>query len=109
MPPRVVSLYSADIDPMLGETFEPLVTGAQFRCERIVSRGVVSPPGFWYQQAQQEWVLLARGKAVIEFEGDEAVTLYSGDSMTIPAMCRHRVAKTSSDALWIALHFEGAA
>lgn len=38
------------------ERIEPLVEGAGFRLERIVSRGQASPEGFWYDQPEDEWV-----------------------------------------------------
>lgn len=74
------------------------------RLECLASHGVPSPPGFWYDQADEEWVLLFRGNAVLRFEDGE-VELSAGDSLAIPAGARHRVESVSADAVWLALHF----
>jgi cupin 2 domain-containing protein len=54
-----------------------------------------------------EWVLLARGEAVLRFENGEPIPLKAGDHLLIPARQKHRVESTSADALWLALHFKG--
>ena len=87
------------------EWMETLLGGrGRFRVERIVSRGQASPEGFWYDQETEEWVLLLRGEALLEMEGQPPLELRAGDHFTIPAHIRHRVARTSPDALWLALH-----
>jgi cupin 2 domain-containing protein len=63
------------------------------RIERIVSDGQASPDGFWYDQEEDEWVLLVRGSAVLAFE-DETVELRPGDYLLIPAHRKHRVEST---------------
>jgi cupin 2 domain-containing protein len=88
-----------------GERFESLLSGESFRLERILSRGTASPPDFWYDQSEEEWVLLVSGQARLEFEGEGMVDLCAGDALRIPARCRHRVASVSGDAVWLALHF----
>jgi len=88
-----------------GETFEPLCAGGTFRLERIVSRGASSPPGLWYDQERPEWVALVAGHATLELEADRRLELAAGDSLLLPAGCRHRVAATSPDTIWLALHF----
>lgn len=90
-----------------GEVFETLVEQPMFRLERIVSNQSESPAGFWYDQVVNEWVLLARGEAVLRFEDGEPIHLKAGDHLLIPARQRHRVESTSADALWLALHFKG--
>lgn len=110
MPPKVYSLFSADtVDSADGpdgrETFTTLLEGRRFRLEHIVSRGAASAGSFWYDQDQPEWVALLRGAAVLEF-ADGSLELRAGDCLRIPAGLRHRVAGTSADAVWVALHFE---
>ncbi len=78
--------------------------GGKFRLEQIVSRGEASAEGFWYDQREDEWVVLLRGTSTLEFE-DGWLDLVAGDALCIPARCRHRVAATSPDAVWVALHF----
>ena len=90
------------------EHVETLLTGKTFSLERIISRGHVTPPGQWYDQSLDEWVLLAAGRASIELEGKGLLHLRSGDYLLIPAGMRHRVTYTSSDppCIWLALHGE---
>ena len=90
------------------ERFIPLLQGAGFRLEHIVSHGRASEPGFWYDQAEDEWVALLRGTATLVFEPEETVALAAGDALLIPAHRRHRVAATSADAVWLALHAQRA-
>jgi cupin 2 domain-containing protein len=85
------------------EVFIPLLERAGFRLEQIVSNGQASEPGFWYDQEKDEWVLLVRGEAVLEFEQERA-TMKAGDYLLIPARKKHRVASCSQDAIWLALH-----
>jgi cupin 2 domain-containing protein len=86
------------------EVIIPIVREAACRLEHIVSNGARSAPDFWYDQDKPEWVALVRGQATLEFE-DGQLALKAGDSLTIPAHRKHRVAFTSADAVWLALHF----
>ena len=45
-----------------------LFSGDGVRIERIVSNAHVSPEGFWYDQDQDEWVMILKGCAELEFE-----------------------------------------
>jgi len=87
------------------EDILPLLQTPSLRLEHIVSKGQVSPRGFWYDQMDPEWVVLLRGSASLEFEEAGMLELRAGDSLTIPARLKHRVAAVSEDALWLALHF----
>jgi cupin 2 domain-containing protein len=85
-----------------------LVTNENLRIERIVSTGQASPPGFWYDEAWTEWVLLVAGSAGLLFEDEaEPRVLRPGDYLLIPAHRRHRVAWTDVDqpTVWVAVHF----
>ena len=104
MLPEVHSLDSSG-DPFQGETVVQLMQGRRFRAESIISRGEASPPGFWYDQDLPEWVALLKGTAVLEFE-DGKLPLQAGDWLIIPVHLKHRVAATSADATWLALHYE---
>lgn len=90
------------------EQVDPLLVSNGLRLERIVSRGQASPPGFWYDQAEAEWVVLLRGAAGLRFEDeDEVRTLKPGDWLLIDARRRHRVEWTDAagPTVWLALHF----
>jgi len=92
------------------ERFDELLCGGSFRLERILSTGQATPAGQWYDQDQAEWVLVLRGSAQLQFEGQaEAVELGPGDYVLIPAHCRHRVQWTDPryPTVWLALHFTG--
>lgn len=72
--------------------------------ERIVSHFHSSPPGFWYDQAGDEWVIVLRGRAILEFESGERIEMKDGNYLTIPSHVRHRVQQTDSDTIWLAVH-----
>ncbi len=90
------------------EVFESLLETGGLTVERILSHGTVSPEGFWYDQETDEWVMMARGGAVLEFENEGLVAMKAGDHVMIPRHKKHRVLLTSRDAVWVALHFQGA-
>jgi cupin 2 domain-containing protein len=89
------------------EQYETLLAGQQFRLERIVSAGQTTPPNDWYDQDEEEWVLLLAGEAELEFDNDKRIRLLPGDRVRIPAHCRHRVSHTSATetTVWLALFF----
>jgi cupin 2 domain-containing protein len=80
------------------------------RIERIVSTGQASPPGFWYDQDQTEWVIVLAGSASLLIGGEaEPRILAPGDWVEIPPHVRHRVEWTDADepTVWLALHAKG--
>ena len=90
------------------EIFDILLALPGLRIERIVSHGQCSPPGFWYDQPEAEWVLLVAGAALVEIEGEAAPRrLEAGDWINLPAHCRHRVAWTDPNlpSVWLAAHY----
>jgi len=89
------------------EIFENILKGKTFRLERIISTGQTTPPGEWYDQAWDEWVMLLCGAAQLRFAQESVARhLQSGDAVFIPAHCRHRVEWTSPEqaSVWLALH-----
>jgi cupin 2 domain-containing protein len=88
------------------ELVETLVEAANVRIERIVSHGHASPPDFWYEQEQDEWVLLIRGAARLRFE-HEVIEMKPGDFVNITANKRHRVEWTTPDGptVWLAVFY----
>jgi cupin 2 domain-containing protein len=96
-------------DAGAGEVFTELLSRPGCRIERIVSRGQASPPGFWYDQDDGEWVLLLAGAARLELE-DGVVELGPGDFIDLPPHRRHRVAWTAPDqpTVWLAVHYPAA-
>lgn len=95
------------------EVIETLLAGRSFRMERIVSHGQHSPPGFWYDQDEHEWVLLLEGAATLRFEGRDGERLLQmtpGMHVHIAAHERHRVEWTAPDtkSVWLALFYRDA-
>lgn len=93
--------------PSADERFDRLVDGPGLRIERIVSTGQASPEGFWYDQPDDEFVVLLAGAARLRFEADNVVLdLKPGDWVEIPAHVRHRVEETQADppTVWLAVH-----
>lgn len=94
------------------ESIDVLARGQDVRIERIVSRGQVSPPGFWYDQHESEWVAVLQGEAQLRLEGEaQPRHLKVGDFLNIPAHCRHRVEWTSDDppTIWLAVFYSRSA
>ena len=94
--------------PEAAERLETLLARPGLRIERIVSSGHASPPGFWYEQADAEWVLLMSGEARLRFEDEaEARLLRAGDWLQIDPRRRHRVESTAENmpTVWLAVHY----
>ncbi len=98
----------ADLPPSLpDELVQTLTATPRVRIERIVSHGHASPPDFWYDQDETEWVTVVRGAARLRFE-DGTVEMRPGDHVTIPAHRRHRVEWTTPDepTVWLAVFYQ---
>jgi len=91
------------------EVFEILLKTTYFQLERIISSGQATPPGEWYEQDTNEWVILLSGRAGLLFEGEKEVfEMYPGDYVHIRAHQRHRVEWTNSETktIWLAFHYQ---
>ncbi|UBM23469.1 cupin [Pseudomonas sp. p1(2021b)] len=101
-----------DLPPLAAhsaERFDDLLRRPGLRIERIVSTGQASPPGFWYDQPEGEWVLLLSGSAGLRLADEAQVrTLHPGDHLDIPPHCRHRVEWTEAGAatVWLAVFYD---
>lgn len=103
-PPTVRNLFADRPPAGPDEHFDTLLNHPQARIERILSHRHASPPDFWYEQPGDEWVLLVHGSATLEFDNGQRTELRPGDWLTLPAGCRHRVAATGPDTVWLAVH-----
>lgn len=102
------NLYGQIPTTLTAELVQVLAGSKGMRIERIVSRGHCSPPGFWYDQSDDEWVVLLKGEARLRFEaGERVVHLREGDYVHIPAHQRHRVDWTAelADTVWLAVFY----
>ena len=93
---------------MTEELVDVLSSGPGTRIERIVSRGQASPDGFWYDQDEDEFLLLLSGSATLSFQDQPPLDLGTGDYVTIPAHVKHRVERTDAavDTVWLAVFHE---
>jgi cupin 2 domain-containing protein len=104
-----LNLFNPLPGALAAEACTALLERPGVRIERIVSQGQASPPGFWYDQQQHEWVLLLAGAAQLRFEGaDRPLDLRPGDCLEIPAHRRHRVDWTAPDqpTVWLAVFYD---
>lgn len=99
------NLYQVPDPPATGERFETLLQHRNLVVERITSSAQVTPAA--YVQPQDEWVLLVRGTATLEVNG-EARELAAGDYLFLPARTPHSVRRVSEGALWLAVHLHPA-
>ncbi len=104
----VKNIFDDIPDNLPQELIEKISGLGRVKIERIVSRGHSSPDDFWYNQEQNEYVILLRGKAGLTFEDRaDVIVLKPGDYLDIPAYVKHRIAWTSSDedTIWLAVHY----
>jgi len=105
---RKGNIYEAIPDGFLEEMSETLIDSEKATIERIISASHRSPEGFWYDQDQEEWVMLLQGSGALRFEHkDELVLLKPGDWVNIPAHTRHRIEWTDPDVktVWLAVRY----
>ena len=89
------------------EIFESLLSEDHVQIKRIVSKGHASPEKGWYDQEKNEFVLVLKGAARLEFEEGRLEHMRSGDWLVIPAHEKHRVAwtKETEETVWLAVHY----
>jgi cupin 2 domain-containing protein len=112
VPRRLANLLRDLPDARAAEQVATLLAAGSVRIERIVSHGQASPPGFWYDQEEGEWVLVLAGAARLRIEGEaEARQLGPGDALDLPAHTRHRVEWTdpARPTVWLAVFYPDAA
>ncbi len=90
------------------EIVEILLVQKNIRIEKIISKGQCSNPGFWYDQSENEWVIVIEGEAKLLFEnGNKKINLKTGDFINIPAHVKHRVewTKPGEKTIWLAIFY----
>jgi cupin 2 domain-containing protein len=102
----LTNLFDAIPAVLPEELTQSLLSAPRLRIERIVSRGHASPDGFWYDQSEDECVLLLAGAAWLRFE-NEVVELIPGSFLNIPAHRRHRIDWTDPQmpTIWLAVYY----
>lgn len=90
------------------EAIDDIISAPAVRIERIVSKGHASPDSGWYDQDENEWVMVLKGAGSLTFEDGSTVHLSAGDHINIPANCRHKVSWTDPSQLtiWLAVFYK---
>lgn len=107
--PGLSNLFDAIPQALPREIVQTLLQAVDVRIERIISYGQASPPDFWYDQPQAEWVVVLAGAARLQFE-DRMVDMQVGDFINIPAFQKHRVDWTTPDqpTIWLGVRYQQA-
>ena len=102
-----MNIFKTLPDNLDQEHFQVLVSTKNVRVERIVSLGHTSPEHGWYDQLENEWVIVLEGSGTIQFEDGREVVLNKGDHLNIKAHEKHRVSKTDPEniTIWLAVFY----
>lgn len=89
------------------ELIDVLFQNNSIRIERIISEGHTSPSNFWYDQDENEFVLLLSGKAILSFENENKIELNPGDYLIIPSHKKHRIDYThpTEKTIWLTFFY----
>ena len=102
----VENIFSNIPEAIPDELFHTLLSKKQIKIERIVSKGHSSDLDNWYDQTQDEWIIVLEGQAILQFESPSSfVDLKKGDYLMIPAHEKHRVHWTdpNHNTIWLAV------
>lgn len=104
---HVGNIFEFGREPLDSEIVAEILGSEHLRMERILSRGQTSPESGWYDQEENEWVLVLQGSGRLAFDDGSEVTLEAGDHVDIPAHRKHRVAWTDPDrvTVWLAVFY----
>jgi cupin 2 domain-containing protein len=103
MTPRAENIFAGIGRSSGGEEVLTLWENRAVKIERIVSDSYSSPPGFWYDQDEEEWVIVLGGRATVEFDGGELVEMKEGDHLIIASRVKHRIHRTGPETIWLAV------
>ena len=89
------------------EFSETLLNNDRILIEKIVSTGQVTPPGEWYDQEKNEWLIVLQGEGELSYEDGSRIKLTVGDYWLIPSGRKHRVEYTSIEppCIWLTVFF----
>lgn len=90
------------------EIFEEILSHKNIRIELIISFGHTSPETGWYDQEENEWVLVISGYGTLLFEDGRQQKLKKGDYINIPSHTKHKVIETSfyEATIWLAVFYK---
>lgn len=75
------------------------------KIQTIKSFGFKSAEGEWFDQNEEEVVLIIRGRAVLQFD-DKNVSLEKGDKYIIKRHEKHRILYTSKNCEWYCVYIK---
>jgi len=90
------------------EIFDKIIQKSGVKIERITSFGQATPTGKWLKSKRNEWVILLKGEAKLQFRlSKNVIEMKPGDYMFIPAGTMHRVEWTTpkGKSVWVAVMF----
>lgn len=105
---KVQNLFEDVPSNMPEEVFKVLAISENVRVQRIVSHGHDTMDKDWYDQEQNEWVVILKGHAKLRYEKDNTlVELKEGDFVNIRAGVKHKVEWTTPDepTVWLAVFY----
>ena len=102
------NIFSSMPENTRKEVFEELVQHGNVRIERIFSKGHTSPDDGWYDQSENEWVIVLQGSGSILFENGSNVNLKKGDYLNIPSHSKHKITWTDPNniTVWLAVFYK---
>ena len=105
---KKLNIYSNIPKKLSDEMVDVIFQSEIIRIERIISDGQASPDNFWYDQDENEWVILLKGKAKIKYQDEAEQYLMEGDYIFIPSHKKHRVEWTDNNTktIWLAVLFK---
>lgn len=105
---NIGNLFESLPEDMSDEVFSDIVQGNNIKIERIISKGQTSPKSEWYDQEENEWVIVLKGEAKLSFQNNNVVHLVAGSHLNIPAHTKHKVTWTTpnQETIWLAVHYK---
>ena len=93
------------------EQFFDLINSKNVRIEKIVSNGQKSEDNFWYDQDENEFVIVLQGSSILQIiqnSEEKEIALNKGDFYNIKAHEKHRVKYTSLNepTIWLAIFYK---
>ena len=101
------NIFETIPDNIETEVFEELIKSDNVRIERIISKGHKSPASGWYDQDNNEWILVVQGEAILLFADESSVKMKAGDYLNIMAHKKHKVEWTDPniETIWLTIHY----
>lgn len=97
------NLFSPNPNALRKEQFDTLLKTQAVTIEKITSNDQTSSQ--WYDQNEDEWVVIIEGEGSLLFEDGREISLQKGEHLYIPKHTKHKVTYTASPTIWLAVHF----